>query len=239
MEGTVAVDKDGDVTGDASMTSADITEDDIIADIIADITAGNIIAYITADDITAEITPNDITADIMDDIILHKKTKKQISTFDYRAPTGLFVGNIPLHACSDTINDDKIAHAFHNSTRKTLSYVAPTVQKGEVIVRPTLDIIRNGSKRWMATAVGYFLGKRPYFHHLKEFAKSIWPDLKEVTGTNNGFFFFQFKSVVAMEDVIEGGPWLYQGQPIILQKWKPGMVLRKLQHTEVPVWIKI
>ncbi|KAL2225757.1 UNVERIFIED_CONTAM: hypothetical protein Sindi_3051500 [Sesamum indicum] len=91
----------------------------------------------------------------------------------------------------------------------------------------------------MATAVGYFLGKRPYFHHLKEFAKSIWPDLKEVTGINNGFFFFQFKSVVAMEDVIEGGPWLYQGQPIILQKWKPGMVLRKLQHTEVPVWIKI
>ncbi|XP_011101714.1 uncharacterized protein LOC105179775 [Sesamum indicum] len=91
----------------------------------------------------------------------------------------------------------------------------------------------------MATAVGYFLGKRPYFHHLKEFAKSIWPDLKEVTGTNNGFFFFQFKSVVAMEDVNEGGPWLYQGQPIILQKWKPGMVLRKLQHTEVPVWIKI
>ncbi|KAL2250082.1 UNVERIFIED_CONTAM: hypothetical protein Sindi_2481900, partial [Sesamum indicum] len=91
----------------------------------------------------------------------------------------------------------------------------------------------------MATAVGYFLGKRPYFHHLKEFAKSIWPDLKEVTSTNNGFFFFQFKSVVATEDVIEGGPWLYQGQPIILQKWKPGMELRKLQHTEVPAWIKI
>ncbi|KAL2224883.1 UNVERIFIED_CONTAM: hypothetical protein Sindi_3122000 [Sesamum indicum] len=219
VEGTVAVDKDGDVTGDASVTSADII-------------AGNITAYITADDITAEITPNDITADIMDDVSLHKKTEKQISTFDYRAPTGLFVGNIPLHACSDTIND-KIAHAFHNSTRKTLFYVAPTVQKGEVIVRPTLDIIRNGSKRWMATAVGYFLGKRPYFHHLKEFAKSIWPDLKEVTGTNNGFFFFQFKSVVAMEDVIEGGPWLYQGQPIIFQKWKPRMVLRKLQHTEL------
>ncbi|KAL2237588.1 UNVERIFIED_CONTAM: hypothetical protein Sindi_0950500 [Sesamum indicum] len=221
-------------------TSADVASvGDVEGEVTAYITADDITADITADDITVEITPNDITADIMDDIILHKKTKKQISTFDYRAPTGLFVGNISLHACSDTINDDKIAHAFHNSTRKTLSYVAPTVQKGEVIVRPTLDIIRNGSKRWMATAVGYFLGKRPYFHHLKEFAKSIWPDLKEVTGTNNGFFFFQFKSVVAMEDVIEGGLWLYQGQPIILQKWKPGMVLRKLQHTEVPVRIKI
>ena len=42
-----------------------------------------------------------------------------------------------------------------------------------------------------------------------------------------------------MEDVIEGGPWLFQGQPIVLQKWEPGMVLRKLQHTQVPMWIKL
>ncbi|KAL2230732.1 UNVERIFIED_CONTAM: hypothetical protein Sindi_1667600 [Sesamum indicum] len=68
---------------------------------------------------------------------------------------------------------------------------------------------------------------------------SVWPGLKEVTGTNNGFFFLQFKSVADMEDVIEGGPWLFQGQPIVLQKWEPGMVLRKLQHTQVPVWIKL
>ncbi|KAL2237583.1 UNVERIFIED_CONTAM: hypothetical protein Sindi_0950000 [Sesamum indicum] len=199
------------------------------------------------DDITAEITTDGITADagmtasavdVIDDVTLHKKTRKQFSNFS-SFPTGLFVGNIPLHACSDTIINDKIAHAFHNSTCKTLSYVAPTMQNGEVIVRPTLDIIRNGSKRWRATAVGYFLGKRPYFYHLKEFAMSVWPDLKEVTGTNNGFFFLQFKSVAAMEDVIEGGPWLFQGQRIVLQKWEPGMVLRKLQHTQVPVWIKL
>ncbi|KAL2235625.1 UNVERIFIED_CONTAM: hypothetical protein Sindi_1294700 [Sesamum indicum] len=113
------------------------------------------------------------------------------------------------------------------------------MQNGEVIVRPTLDIIRNGSKRWRATVVGYFLGERPYFYHLKEFAMSVWPDLKDLTGTNNGFFFLQFKSVAAMEDVIEGGPWLFQGQPIVLRKWEPGMVLRKLQHTQVPVWIKL
>ncbi|KAL0288032.1 UNVERIFIED_CONTAM: hypothetical protein Sradi_7110700 [Sesamum radiatum] len=41
-----------------------------------------------------------------------------------------------------------------------------------------------------------------------------------------------------MEEVIEGCPWLYLGQPIVLQKWEPGMVLRKLKHTEVPMWIK-
>ncbi|KAL2251919.1 UNVERIFIED_CONTAM: hypothetical protein Sindi_2314200 [Sesamum indicum] len=158
---------------------------------------------------------------------------------DAPLPTGLYVGNIPLHAYPDTIIDDKIAHAFNHSTRKTLSFIAPTMQNGEVVVRPSLDAVRNGSKRWKSTAVGYFLGKRPYYHHLKEFAHSVWPALREVTATTNGFFFFQFKTVFDMEEIIEGGPWLFQGQPIVLQKWEPGMAMRKLKHTQVPVWIKL
>ncbi|KAL2247313.1 UNVERIFIED_CONTAM: hypothetical protein Sindi_2583600 [Sesamum indicum] len=48
-----------------------------------------------------------------------------------------------------------------------------------------------------------------------------------------------FKLVADMEDIIEGGTWLFQGQPIVLQKWEPGMVLRKLKHTQVPVWVKL
>ncbi|KAL2251931.1 UNVERIFIED_CONTAM: hypothetical protein Sindi_2315400, partial [Sesamum indicum] len=158
---------------------------------------------------------------------------------DAPVPTGLYVGNIPLHAYPETIIDDKIAHAFNHSTRKTLSFIAPTMQNGEVVVRPSLDAVRNGSKRWKSTAVGYFLGKRPYYHHLKEFAHSVWPALREVTATTNGFFFFQFKTVFDMEEIIEGGPWLFQGQPIVLQKWEPGMAMRKLKHTQVPVWIKL
>ncbi|KAL0284593.1 UNVERIFIED_CONTAM: hypothetical protein Sradi_7192600 [Sesamum radiatum] len=86
---------------------------------------------------------------------------------------------------------------------------------------------------------GLFLGKRPYFHHVNEFARSVWPMVREVKATANGFFFFEFKTMAAMEEVIEGGPWLFHGQAIVLQKWEPGMVLRKLQHTQVPVWIKL
>ncbi|KAL0453174.1 UNVERIFIED_CONTAM: hypothetical protein Slati_1295500 [Sesamum latifolium] len=63
--------------------------------------------------------------------------------------------------------------------------------------------------------------------------------VQEVTATSNGFYFFQFKTAATMEEVIEGGPWLFQGHPIVLQKWEPSMVLRKLKHTQVPVWIKL
>ncbi|KAL0285686.1 UNVERIFIED_CONTAM: hypothetical protein Sradi_7168000 [Sesamum radiatum] len=152
----------------------------------------------------------------------------------------LFFGNIPLNPhLASKIDEDKIAEAFHNSTRKTLNFIPPSVQNGEVIVRPSIDMIRTGSHRWKTTAVGYFLGKKPYFHNLNEFVRSIWPGVRDVKATSNGFFFFQFETAAAMEEVIEGGPWLYLGQPIVLQKWEPGMVLRKLKHIEVPVWIKL
>ncbi|KAL0409565.1 UNVERIFIED_CONTAM: hypothetical protein Sradi_1890900 [Sesamum radiatum] len=63
--------------------------------------------------------------------------------------------------------------------------------------------------------------------------------VREVTATASGFFFFQFTTTTVIEEVIEGGPWLFYSQPIVLQKWEPGMVLRKLQYTQVPVWIKL
>ncbi|KAK4384533.1 hypothetical protein Sango_3051100 [Sesamum angolense] len=105
--------------------------------------------------------------------------------------------------------------------------------------RPSIDVVREGSRRWDNTAVGYFLGRKPYYHHLNEYVRSVWPAVKTVTATSNGFYFFQFKTEIAMEEVIEGGPWLFQGQPIVLQRWEPGMVLRKHKHTQVPVWIRL
>ncbi|KAL2231093.1 UNVERIFIED_CONTAM: hypothetical protein Sindi_1703700 [Sesamum indicum] len=164
--------------------------------------------------------------------------------------TGIFVGNIPLQTMlDDCFGDDKIACAFSNSTRKTLSYVEPMRQNGEVVVRPSLDIVRIRHNLYNARVLTDDAKStlrilcltmiKEYYHHLKEYAHSVWPALREVNATANGFFFFQFKSVIDMEEVIEGGPWLFQGQPIVLQKWEPGMAMRKLKHTQAPFWIKL
>ncbi|KAL0295232.1 UNVERIFIED_CONTAM: hypothetical protein Sangu_3202900 [Sesamum angustifolium] len=56
---------------------------------------------------------------------------------------------------------------------------------------------------------------------------------------SSGFYFFQFKTRTAMEEIIEGGPWLFQGQPIVLQCWEPGMSLRRQKHKQIPVWIRL
>ncbi|KAL0373436.1 UNVERIFIED_CONTAM: hypothetical protein Sradi_3259300 [Sesamum radiatum] len=157
-----------------------------------------------------------------------------------RPPPGILIGNIPLRPQASCFNSgSKFSTAFNNSSRKTLSYIDPTIQNGEIIVHPTMDMVRVGSRHWACTAVGYFLGRKSYFHHLNEYVRSVWSGIKMVTATTNGFYFFQFKTEAAMEEVIDGGPWLFQGQPIVLQRWEPGMILRKHKHTQVSVWIKL
>ncbi|KAL0290463.1 UNVERIFIED_CONTAM: hypothetical protein Sradi_7049500 [Sesamum radiatum] len=83
----------------------------------------------------------------------------------------LFVGNVRI----DMINSDPIADAFLKSSRKTLRFISPTKQRDEIIIRPTLRVMEQGSRRWRATAVGYFLGRKPYFHSWK---LSNWKGLK-------------------------------------------------------------
>ncbi|KAK4384263.1 hypothetical protein Sango_3078200, partial [Sesamum angolense] len=153
--------------------------------------------------------------------------------------TGIFIGNVPLQTPGSDFSCDKFAASFNNSTKKMFSYVNPSTQNGEIVVRPSIDVVREGSRRWDSTAVGYFLGRKPYYHHLNEYVRSGWPAVKTAMAMANGFYFFQFKTEIAMEEVIEGGPWLFQGQPIVLQRWEPGMVLRKHKHTQVPVWIRL
>ncbi|KAL2230762.1 UNVERIFIED_CONTAM: hypothetical protein Sindi_1670600, partial [Sesamum indicum] len=224
-------DKEGEVEHERaayiSLSRADVILDASRADVIHDAKA-EVIHEARADVI--HDTRADVILEARADVI-HPRAditnfmgEKKSNLGKKSTPVPLFIGNIPLHTGSNGITTDKIADAFNNSSRKTLSFIAPTIQNGEVVVRPSLDTVRDGAKRWKSTA---------------EFAHLIWPALREVTATANGFFFFRFKTEIDMEEVIEGGPWLFQGQPIVLQKWEPGMAMRKLKHTQVPVWIKM
>ncbi|KAL0293586.1 UNVERIFIED_CONTAM: hypothetical protein Sangu_3235000 [Sesamum angustifolium] len=158
---------------------------------------------------------------------------------NFRVVGGRGAGSSGFTETHDSTAVDNIAGAFLNSSRKTLHFVPPTKQNGEIIVRPTKEVVENGSKKWHATAVGYFLGRKPYFPHLEAFVRSNWKGLQSVSATTSGFYFFRFRTRVAMEEIIEGGPWLFQGQPIVLQFWEQGMSLRRQKHTQVPVWIRL
>ncbi|KAL0294053.1 UNVERIFIED_CONTAM: hypothetical protein Scaly_3129800 [Sesamum calycinum] len=147
----------------------------------------------------------------------------------------IYVGNVKLQ----TGLVDDIAGAFLQSSRKTLHFVPPdAAERGNN--RPTNQ---GSGRQWVQEMAHYCSGlssgRRPYFPQLESYARANWKGLQHVSATSSGFFFFRFHTRIAMEDVIEGGPWLFQGQPIVLQCWEQGMSLRRQQHTHVPVWIRL
>ncbi|KAL0287849.1 UNVERIFIED_CONTAM: hypothetical protein Sangu_2673100 [Sesamum angustifolium] len=73
------------------------------------------------------------------------------------SPTGLFIGKVPLQShFSAAPVTNKFAASFHNSSKTSLHYVPSIVQNGEVVVRPSLEMIREGSRCLTHTALGYF-----------------------------------------------------------------------------------
>ncbi|KAL0286351.1 UNVERIFIED_CONTAM: hypothetical protein Sradi_7151800 [Sesamum radiatum] len=164
---------------------------------------------------------------------LAQDSPASIASGDSPAPE-VFVGNIKLKMDKT----DSIAEAFLKSSRKSLRYIPPMTQRDEIIIKPTSAMVEHGSRRWQSTALGYFLGKKSYFPQLEAFVRANWKGLQQVSATANGFYFFQFHTLAYMEEVIEEGPWLFQGQPVVLQPWEWGMSLRQQRHTQIPVWFR-
>ncbi|KAL0294338.1 UNVERIFIED_CONTAM: hypothetical protein Sradi_6892400 [Sesamum radiatum] len=108
----------------------------------------------------------------------------------------VFIGNVKFAMDKS----DCIVEAFLNSSRKTLRYIPPIFQNEEIIIKPTPAMVAQGSQRWQSTAVGYFLGRRPYFPQLEASARANWKGLQQVSATANGFFFFPIQ-----DDGIHGG----------------------------------
>ncbi|KAL2224653.1 UNVERIFIED_CONTAM: LINE-1 reverse transcriptase [Sesamum indicum] len=102
-------------------------EDEEPADIMHDVMLTAAAVGLKTDDVTAVSMPA-----LSADVNLHLYMKKMTPLANCSS-TGLFVGNIPLHTNGNSIIDDKIAQAFNNSSRKTLSYIAPIIQNGEVV----------------------------------------------------------------------------------------------------------
>ena len=102
-------------------------------------------------------------------------------------------------------------------------------------------VVEKVSSRLEHTLYGYFIGKRMAYPVVEYYARSNWAKhgLKKIMMNSKGFFFFKFDTLVGLEAVLEGGPWMIRKSPIILKKWSLDTCLRKEELTSVPIWVKL
>ncbi|KAJ9554964.1 hypothetical protein OSB04_009578 [Centaurea solstitialis] len=63
--------------------------------------------------------------------------------------------------------------------------------------------------------------------------------LSDVILNDQGYFFFKFNSEQGLNFVFENGPWLFNGMPIFIQKWQPGLCFDKSEPKKIPLWVNI
>ncbi|GJS89030.1 zinc knuckle CX2CX4HX4C containing protein [Tanacetum coccineum] len=63
--------------------------------------------------------------------------------------------------------------------------------------------------------------------------------LTRIMMNSKGFFFFQFKTLKGLEDVLENGTWMIRNNLIILKKLSMNTRLCKEELTRIPMWVKI
>lgn len=88
--------------------------------------------------------------------------------------------------------------------------------------------------------MGYVLGVKPYFVHLHVFALQSWnPSNLKKKPHENSFFFFKFSCKEDCAKVLVGGSWLFDGQPIILKRWRSDIKFDRDLFTSLLVWVRI
>ncbi|GJR91891.1 zinc knuckle CX2CX4HX4C containing protein [Tanacetum coccineum] len=102
-------------------------------------------------------------------------------------------------------------------------------------------IVETVSSRLANTLYGYFIGKHIAFPIVEYFVRNNWGKygLTRIMMKSKGFFFFQFKTLKGLEDVLENGPWMICKSPIILKKWNMSTRLCNDELARIPVWVKI
>ncbi|KAJ9556064.1 hypothetical protein OSB04_010678 [Centaurea solstitialis] len=158
-------------------------------------------------------------------------------------------GNVHLHA-----EESSVAHkpvSFADLLKKSanlasgkgkLKYYPPVVT--ELGTRRAFipdELIQKQASEWALTLAGYFIGKRPAFPFVQYHARRMWKQfgLSEVILNDQAYFFFKFNSEQGLNFVLENGPWLFNGMPIFIQQWQPGLCFDKPEPKKVPLWVNI
>lgn len=123
----------------------------------------------------------------------------------------------------------------------SLQYIPPRVVEGKAVVEISSQAINDAITHWSDTLIGYVVGQRPYYNHLKNSLLHMWSPVGriEIHARENGYFIFKFHDPIDCQKVTSEGPWMYDGRLLILKKWSPASTFDRDVLSSLPLWIRI
>lgn len=121
-----------------------------------------------------------------------------------------------------------------------LSLIPVEIEEGREVVIFDEDLVMEGSRKWMLTLCGHFVGCKMSYYELKYNISRMWGrfGLKDIV-VHNGLYLFKFRELEGMNHVLESGPWLVNNKPLMVQKWDPSVIIDRRDPEVLPCWIKL
>nr|POE93700.1 hypothetical protein CFP56_31260 [Quercus suber] len=94
---------------------------------------------------------------------------------------------------------------------------------------------------WGLCAIGFVLDYRKFsVQHLQHIINVAWRIRGSVTivGRDSHFYLIHFEMIEDLNHACKEGSWAMDGALLILEKWRPNLVLNRLQLNFVSLWVQ-
>ncbi|GKD48359.1 RNA-directed DNA polymerase, eukaryota, reverse transcriptase zinc-binding domain protein, partial [Tanacetum coccineum] len=147
-----------------------------------------------------------------------------------------------------TIGNTMFGNSFVKSYAKTVEkkelnknlYCIPTSKKdnGDEVVVFDEEIVEEGSKKWLNTVCGYFVGCNMSPGELRYNIRRMWSKygLYDIISNGNSVWLFKFRNKEGMNTIVNQSPLMVNGKPLMVQKWNPDVCVEK---DKISIWAKL
>ncbi|PWA82932.1 reverse transcriptase domain, Reverse transcriptase zinc-binding domain protein [Artemisia annua] len=156
------------------------------------------------------------------------------------------VNNVRTDANVNNKNEAKVWNNKKNwndltkEFEKKLSLIPTAIEDGRDVVLFDDEMVNEGSVKWNLTLCGQFVGTKMTYSELKYNLSRMWGKfgLKDIVA-HNGLYFFKFRNVEGINQVLENGIWLVNNRPLVVQKWNPSINIVNTEPEVLPIWVKL
>jgi len=95
---------------------------------------------------------------------------------------------------------------------------------------------------WSLCAIGFILDCREFsVNHLQQLINHAWRirGTVRVVGRESYFHIIHFEYIDDLNHICSEGPWSVDGALFVLEKWRPNLVLDRLQLNFVSIWVQL
>nr|POE45905.1 hypothetical protein CFP56_54203 [Quercus suber] len=112
----------------------------------------------------------------------------------------------------------------------------------ELVLEADAENINMQRDLWSHCAIGFILDYRKFLvHRLQMVINSAWGirGTVSVIGCDSFFYLIHFDLLEDLNHFCSEGPWAVDGACLVLEKWRPNLVLSRLQLNFISIWVQL